>query len=62
MTFPRLRAMEKEWKRRPPLTWVVGAALGWKQPDDAKPAAAKPRAASVADLDAMFPNGRFRGS
>jgi hypothetical protein len=64
MTWPRWRALEEEWRLRPPLTWVVPAALGWKAPDKkaAKPAASAPRAASIADLDAMFPNGRFRGS
>ncbi|MFT4098628.1 MAG: hypothetical protein QM651_16035 [Rhodoblastus sp.] len=59
MTFPRLRALEAQWRRTPPLAWVVPAALGWKAPQE--PAAAPPVPATPDAIDAMFPNGRFRG-
>lgn len=59
MTFPRLRAFEVEWKRRPPVHWLAAGLAGYKPPETRPAAVVAP--ASVAALDAMFPGGRLRG-
>ena len=37
MSFDRLAALEAEWKRRPPLHWLVAPYLGYKPPDEEPP-------------------------
>ncbi len=34
MSFDRLAALEAEWKRRPPVHWLIAPFLGYKPPDE----------------------------
>jgi len=51
--MPRLLALRAEWRRNPPVHWLVAAALGYREPSE-NPA---PRQPTIADLKAAFPNG-----
>jgi len=37
ISLPRLRQLNKAWKRCPPLSVLVRAAIGWAAPDDEAP-------------------------
>ena len=45
MSFDRLKALEAEWKRRPPAHWLIAPFLGYKPPDDEEPQYMTPEAA-----------------
>ncbi len=37
MSFDRFAALQAEWKRRPPVHWLVASYLGYKTPDETQP-------------------------
>jgi len=53
LTMPRFLALRAEWRRNPPVHWLVAAALKYREPKDDAP----PRQPSIAELKAAFPNG-----
>ena len=53
LTVPRFLALQAEWRRNPPVNWLVAAALKYRPPGET-PAQSQP---SVAALKAAFPNG-----
>jgi hypothetical protein len=50
LTIPRLQALRAEWRRRPPVHWLVAAALRYQEPGAASPV----RRPSVAELQATL--------
>jgi hypothetical protein len=53
LTMPRLLALRAEWRRNPPVHWLVAAALRYRSPEDEAPA----RQPTIAELKAAFPGG-----
>jgi hypothetical protein len=51
--MPRFLALRAEWRRNPPVHWLVAAALKYREPDEVAPA----RQPTIAELKAAFPNG-----
>ncbi len=52
LTAPRLDAMQKEWRKHPPLSLLVAGALGYRpRPRNADP---------LEELLRLFPNGKLR--
>jgi hypothetical protein len=51
--MPRFLALRAEWRRNPPVHWLVAAALKYRSPDDAPPT----RQPTIAELKAVFSNG-----
>jgi len=51
--MPRLLALRAEWRRNPPVHWLVAATLKYREPADAVQA----RQPTIAELKAAFPNG-----
>jgi hypothetical protein len=51
--MPRFLALKAEWRRSPPVHWLVAAALRYRAPNDEAP----PRRPTIAELKAAFPNG-----
>jgi hypothetical protein len=50
--MPRFIALHAEWRRNPPVHWLIAAALRYRAPGgDAR------RQPTVAELKATFPNG-----
>jgi hypothetical protein len=54
--MPRFLALHAEWKRNPPVHWLIAAALKYRPPGDAQPT----RQPTVAELKATFPKGTLR--
>lgn len=52
LTLPRLIALRKEWRRHPPVHWLVASALKYKTPDETTIT----KQPSVAELQAAFLN------
>jgi len=55
LTAPRFLALATEWRRNPPVHWLVAAALGSRSPGRAAPS----RQATIAELKAAFPGGKL---
>ncbi len=51
--MPRFLALHAEWRRNPPIHWLIAAALKYRPPGEA----ATPRQPTVAELKATFPDG-----
>lgn len=58
MTTPRFLALQKEWKRHPPVAWLVAAFVGYKPPPE-RLTTAPAQGDGVASLKAAFPDGRI---
>jgi hypothetical protein len=52
--MPRFLALRAEWRRNPPVHWLVAAALKYREPNDEDSGARQP---TIAALKAAFPNG-----
>jgi hypothetical protein len=52
--MPRFLALRAEWRRNPPVHWLVAAALKYREPNDEDSRARQP---TIAALKAAFPNG-----
>lgn len=55
MDVDRIEAMDKQWRKEPPVGLLVAAYLGYKPPEPVK--ASK---GGVAELLKMFPKGEIR--
>ena len=53
--MPRFLALRAEWRRNPPVHWLVAAALKYREPTDE----ISSRPPTIAALKAAFPNGRL---
>jgi hypothetical protein len=53
LTMPRFIALRAEWRRNPPIHWLVAAALKYRPPEDE----AQARQPTIAELRAAFPGG-----
>jgi len=53
--MPRFLALRAEWRRNPPVHWLVAAALKYREPTGE----ISSRAPTIAALKAAFPNGRL---
>ncbi len=53
LTVPRFLALQAEWRRNPPVHWLIGAALKYRGPGEPAPS----RQPAIAELKATFPNG-----
>jgi hypothetical protein len=51
--MPRFLALHAEWRRNPPIHWLIAAALKYRPPGEA----ATPRQPTVAELKATFASG-----
>jgi hypothetical protein len=51
--MPRFLALRAEWRRNPPVHWLVAAALQYREPSEDT----APRQPTIAELKASFPNG-----
>lgn len=59
MTFPRLAALREQWRIRPPVHWIVAAALKYSPAPDPAPEAPATSGVSIEALKAAFPGGRL---
>ena len=57
LTMPRYRALVAEWRARPPVHWLIAAALHYRPPD--AEARVDTQAPTVAALRAAFPGGKL---
>jgi hypothetical protein len=53
--MPRFLALRAEWRRNPPVHWLVAAALKYREPSDE----ISSRQPTIAALKAAFPSGRL---
>jgi hypothetical protein len=53
--MPRFLALRAEWRRNPPVHWLVAAALKYREPSEEIPS----RQPTIAPLKAAFPSGRL---
>ena len=53
LTMPRFLALQAEWRRNPPIHWLIAAALKYRAPNESAPS----RQATIAELKAALPNG-----
>jgi hypothetical protein len=51
--MPRFLALRAEWRRNPPVHWLVAAALKYRAPEDE----ARARQPTIAELKAAFLGG-----
>jgi hypothetical protein len=52
--MPRFLALRAEWRRNPPVHWLVAAALKYREPNGED---SRPCQPTIAALKAAFPNG-----
>jgi hypothetical protein len=53
LTVPRYLALVAEWRRSPPVHWLVATALNYKSPGEPSPS----RQPMIAELKAALPGG-----
>jgi len=53
LTVPRYLALQAEWKRNPPVHWLLAAAVNYRPPGEPTPS----RQPTIAELKATFPSG-----
>jgi hypothetical protein len=51
--MPRFLALRAEWRRNPPVHWLVAAVLKYREPAEDAPQ----RQPTIAELKAAFPQG-----
>ena len=60
MTFPRFAALNRQWRKHPPVSWLVAAQIGYKPPREKTAPAEQQPQWTGADLKRMFPDGLMK--
>jgi hypothetical protein len=55
LNLPRFLALREQWRRHPPVNWLVAAVLKYEATEKAKPSVQP----TVRDIDALLPGGRL---